>query len=178
MKTWKRVLFTGLAALLLTTMVTPAQAEDKGTLTIINLTQSTVVLKLDGPSDQTVTIDKPFTKVSLEFGKYDYSYRACGIRRTGTFTLGFGGKTIKLVKCEKGLYATLIISNLTGKTFDLLLNGPKVYMLSVIPGDYKYTVQAGRYSYRALVCGETRTGEKGLKSKNNADWVWSCKVTK
>jgi hypothetical protein len=175
MKTWRHTLFASLAVLLLAILVTPAQADDEGTLTILNLTQSTVVLKLDGPTDQTVTVDKPFTKVRLEFGKYEYSYRACGIRRAGSFTLGFGGKTIKLVKCEKGLYATLIIDNLTGKTFSLLLNGPKVYMLSIIPGDHKYTVQAGRYSYRAIVCGETRTGERGLKSKTNDDWVWSCK---
>ena len=175
MKTWKRAVFASLAVLLLATLVTPARADDKATLTILNLTQSTVVLKLDGPTDQTVTIDKPITKVRLEFGKYEYSYRACGIRRAGSFTLGFGGKTIKLIKCEKGLYATLIIENLTGRTFNLLLNGPKVYMLSVIPGDYKYTVQAGRYSYKAVVCGETLTGERGLKSKNNADWVWNCK---
>jgi hypothetical protein len=175
MKIWKRVLLAGFAVLLLAAMVTPAQADDEATLTILNLTQSTVVLKLSGPTDQTVTIDMPITKARLEYGKYEYSYRACGISRTGTFTLGFGGKTIKLVKCEKGLFATLIINNLTGKTFSLLLNGPKVYMISIIPGDHKYTVQAGRYSYKAFVCGETRTGEHAFKSKNNADWVWSCK---
>ncbi len=175
MKTWKRAVFLGLAVLLLATMVTPAHADDEATLTILNLTQSTVVLKLSGPTDLTVTIDKPNTKVRLEFGKYEYSYRACGIRRTGSFTLGFGGRTLKLVKCEKGLNATLVINNLTGRPFYMLLNGPKVYMLYIIPGDYKYTVQAGRYVYKTFVCGETRTGEKGLKSKNNADWIWSCR---
>lgn len=175
MKTWKRAVLVGLAMLLLAAMVTPARADDEATLTILNLTQSTVVLKLDGPTDQTVTIDKPITKVRLEHGKYEYSYRACGINRSGTFTLGYGGKTIKLVKCEKGLYATLVIKNLTGKAFQLLLNGPKRYNLTIQPGDYKYTVQAGRYEYKALVCGTTQTGERGLKSKNNLDWVWSCK---
>ncbi len=175
MKTWKRAIFAGLVVLLLAAIVAPAQASSEVTLTITNLTQSKVILELHGPTDLTLTVEKPTTKVRVEPGKYEYSYRACGVLREGTFTVTAGGKTFKLVKCEKGLYATLVINNLTGRQFYLLLNGPKVYMLSIIPGDHKYTVQSGRYSYKAFVCAETRTGERGMKSKSNTDWIWSCK---
>jgi hypothetical protein len=93
---------------------------------------------------------------------------------TGTIKIVIG-KTFKMVKCEKGLNATVVIVNLTGKPFELVLNGPKKYILTIQPGDFKYTVQAGRYEYKAFVCGSIHTGEHGLKSKNSPDWVWSCK---
>ena len=174
MRSWKRLVLMALLGLLLAVVASPANASDKVILTIRNLTQSNVNLVLNGPTKLKLTVVQFITKVELEPGSYAYRYEACGRLFSGTVHV-VAGKTFKLVKCEKGLNATLKITNLTGRTFTLLLNGPKVYLLSIIPGDYKYTVQAGRYEYKTFVCGETRTGEKGLKSKNNADWIWSCK---
>jgi hypothetical protein len=174
MRIWKRVILISLLAVMLVAAVTPAIAKDKVTLFVRNLTQSTVELKLNGPETVKLRIAQPYAKVELEPGTYSYRYVACGRLITGTIKVA-NGTTLKLVKCEKGFNATLKITNLTGKTFYLLLNGPKAYLLTILPGDYKYTVQAGRYEYKATVCGTVRTGEKGLKSKNNDDWIWSCK---
>lgn len=174
MNIWKRSALLVMVGLLLAVAVTPAMADDKVTLTIRNLTQAKVELKLNGPDLVKLTIVQLTTKVELEPGTYSYRYEACGRLFTGTIKVGFGSQ-FKLVKCEKGLNATLVILNLTGRSFELLLHGPKTYRLTIIPGDHKYTVQAGRYEYKTFVCGAVKTGEKGLKSKNNEDWVWSCK---
>lgn len=174
MKIWYRLILLAVVTMLLAATVTPALADNEVTLTIRNLTQSSVELTLNGPTKLKITIVQDITKVRLKPGTYSYRYEACNGRRySGTLQVVIG-KTFKLVKCEKGLNATLVINNLTGKTFSLLLNGPKVYNLSIIPGDHKYTVQAGRYEYRAFVCGAVQTGERGLKSKNNQDWIWRC----
>jgi len=174
MKFWERAILFSLMAVLLAASATPAIAKDKVTLRIWNLSQTAIDLKLNGPETVNVRIVQPYTKVDLEPGRYGYRYVACGHLFTGTLQV-VDGKTFKLGKCGERLTATLKITNLTGKTFYLLLNGPKLYLLTIIPGDYKYTVQAGRYEFKAFVCGVPRTGEKGMKSKNNEDWIWSCK---
>ncbi|MCL5429351.1 MAG: hypothetical protein M1347_06095 [Chloroflexi bacterium] len=174
MKTWKRIAIFALALWLLAPAAAPALAASEVTLTIRNLTQSNTTLILRGPTDLEITIERQVTKVRVEPGNYSYRYQGCGRMNTGTFSVGSNGATFKLKKCEKGLYATLVINNLTGNTFGLTLNGPKHYFLSIIPGDHKYTVFAGRYVYSAFVCGERLAGEKGLKSKQNPDWVWRC----
>jgi hypothetical protein len=175
MKIWRYLTLAGLVLLMVAAVVTPAMADDEVTLTVRNLTQENVELRLSGPDKVTITLKQVITKIELEPGNYTYRYKACGGRLyTGTIHVGFGSQ-FKLIKCEKGLYATLVISNLTGRSFELLLHGPKTYRITIIPGEYKYTVQAGRYEYKTIVCGESKKGEKGFKSKTNADWVWSCK---
>lgn len=177
MNLWKRSLTLLLAVVLLAVVVMPAlAAEDSGTLTIQNKTGSNVNLILRGPTDVNVEIVRLTTKVRLEYGVYEYRYTACGLRRSGTFTIGFGGRTLILRKCEKNPNGSLIVDNRTGQTFVLiLLNSSKRYVLTIKPGDNRITILAGRYQYSAYVCGKLQNGEKPIKSKNNPDWIWSCK---
>ncbi len=175
MKIWSRIILFALVTVLLMATVSPALAYSEVTLTILNLGQSKTTLILRGPMDLDIAIQRQITKVRVEPGNYDYRYLGCGRTVSGTIQVGSHGATLKVLKCEKDLFGTVVITNLTGRTFELLLHGPKTYFLTIITGDHKYTVHAGRYEYRAFVCGAFRTGEKGLKAKNNADWVWSCK---
>lgn len=175
MKMWKRIAVFTLTALLIATAVMPAFAASEVGLDIINKTQTTVNLVLSGPTDLKVTITRTFTPLRVEPGLYTYRYEACGLRNTGTFTVGSGGATFTLRKCEKDLNGIIVIQNLTGKTFTLTLSGPKRISLTIKPGDNKLTVMAGRFQYSALVCGKTVTGTHPIKSGNkNPDWVFKC----
>jgi hypothetical protein len=172
----KRIALVMIAAVLLAVAAAPAlAAEDASTLTIQNKTGSNVSLILRGPTDLDLDIVRLTTKVRLDWGTYSYRYEACGLRRNGTFTIGYGGATLILKKCEKAPNGSIIIDNRIGQTFVLiLLNSEKRYVLTIKPGDNRVSVLAGRYQYSAYVCGSIQSGEKSIKSKNNADWVWSC----
>lgn len=177
MSIWKRLLVLALALAFLTVAAAPAwAAEDSATLTINNKTGSDVNLILRGPTDLDVHVVRLTTKVRLEYGTYEYRYTACGLRRSGTFTIGYGGRTLLLKKCEKDPNGSFVLDNRTGRTFILiLLNSSKRYVLTIKPGDNKLTVLAGRYQYSAYVCGVVQKGEQRIKSKNNPDWLWTCK---
>ncbi len=174
MKIWNRVALFALLMLMMAVTAGPALASDEVTLTIRNLGQSKTTLILRGPTDLEIAVERQITKVRVEPGSYDYRYAGCGRIFSGTIDIGSNGATLKLMKCEKDLYGALVISNLTGRPFELLIHGPKTYYLTIATGDHKYTVRAGRYEYRAFVCGAAQTGEKGLKAKNNQDWIWKC----
>jgi hypothetical protein len=161
--------------LLLATSVVPAFAASEVGLDIRNLTQSTVQLILNGPTDLKLTITRTYTTVRVEPGTYTYRYEACGLRNTGTFRVGNSGGSLLLKKCEKDRNGVIVIQNLTGSSFLLRLNGPARYALTIKPGDNKLTLAAGRYEYIASVCKETRTGERAVKSgSKSVDWVWRC----
>lgn len=163
------------AMLLLATSIVPAFAASEVGLDIRNLTQSTVQLTLNGPTDLKVTITRVYTTVRVEPGTYTYRYEACGLRNTGTFHVGNSGGNLLLKKCEKARNGVVVIQNLTGKSFLLRLNGPARYALTLQPGDNKVTLVAGRYEYIATVCGQTFRGERAVKSSaRSADWIWRC----
>ncbi|MEX2160994.1 MAG: hypothetical protein WD751_03685 [Anaerolineales bacterium] len=175
MKFGKRVSLIALTALLLATAVVPALAASEVNLEIKNKTETTVNLVLSGPTDLKLTITRLTTNVRVEPGLYTYRYVACGLTNTGTFTVGSGGGTLTLKKCEKGLYGTIVVDNRTGSTFTLTLTGPKRYVLTIKPGDNKLTLLAGRYQYSARACGETVSGAKAVKSGSKSpDWIWRC----
>lgn len=175
MKLSKQILIGAITLILLVVTVIPAfAAVAEYALTVHNKTGGNVTLILRGPTDVDVEITRLTTVVKLEQGTYTYRYRACGLRNTGTFTIGSGGRNLTLKKCEKAPNGTLVIDNRTGTTFYLRMYGPQRYNLIIKPGDNVVTIAAGRYTYSAPVCGETRVGDKGIKSKNNPDWVWTC----
>lgn len=176
MKAGKQVTILLLAAILLATNALPVfAAASEVALTIRNKTQATVNLILRGPDDFDLTITRVTTIVKVDPGTYEYRYRACGLMRTGTIVVTNAGGTLTLRKCEKDLNGIIVITNLTGKTFTLVLNGPRLYALTIKPGENKLTLVAGRYQFSAKTCGETVSGVRGIKSGNkNTDWVFEC----
>jgi hypothetical protein len=169
----KRVLMVLLALLVFASVASPVFAADEVALEVFNKTQSTVNLVLNGPTDMKVSISRAFTVLRLEPGLYNYRYKACGVNRTGTFTLSSTGGTFTLKKCEKDLNGNINITNLTGSPFILRLSGPRNYNLTIKPGVNRLTLQAGRYGYSASICGSTETGSHAIKSgKKNPDWVF------
>jgi hypothetical protein len=170
----KKIVLFILTVLVMLAIVSPATAEEEVTLEIRNLTQSQVTLRLNGPTDLRLTITRNLTKVRVEPGTYDYRYKACGVNRSGTFTVTVTGGTLLLKKCEKDLNGQLNIVNLTGKAFTLRMSGPTNYRLTINPGINRLTLEAGRYDFEAKpVCGTTETGMRGIKSgKRNPDWTF------
>jgi hypothetical protein len=170
----KKIVLLILTVLVMLAMVVPATAEDEVTLSIRNLTESQVSLVISGPTDLRLTITRTLTKVRVEPGTYDYRYKACGVNRSGSFTVTIAGGTLVLKKCEKALNGQVNIVNLTGKAFTLRMSGPINYRLTINPGQNRLTLQAGRYDYEAKpVCSATETGTRGIKSGNkNPDWVF------
>lgn len=170
-----RLFALSLVALLMLVTVGAAFAADEVALEIRNLTQTSVALRLSGPTDLRVTITRRFTVLRVEPGTYTYRYRACGLNQSGTFVVGTTGGSFLMKKCEKDINGTINVMNLTGKAFVLRLSGPKNYSFIIKPGDNKITLQAGRYGYTANVCGATDTGTHGIKSgKKSPEWRFDC----
>jgi hypothetical protein len=175
MKRSKRIAIAAIAIILLAATVVPAfAAVSQYALTVRNKTTTNVTLILRGPDDMEVEITRLTTIIRLEEGRYSYRYTACGLRHEGQFTLTAAGRTLTLRKCEKAPNTKINIDNRTGALFYLRLYGPQRYNFALKPGVNAVTIAAGRYTWSALVCGKTQTGDKPIKSKNNADWIWRC----
>jgi hypothetical protein len=171
---WTKVFVLGMTLILLAVSVTPAEAGEKVFLTIRNVTQSSVTLRLKGPTDLVLNIENRNTKILIEAGNYTYRYFACGVWRTGDINVNRDGVVLRLGKCEKGVNSTLKISNFTGKAFELQLHGPQTYFLTIATGSHRYTVLAGQYEFMAITCGNLLASEKRLGPQGLAEWVWSC----
>lgn len=171
----KRTALIGIALILLSTSAMPAMAATNAPLTIENRTETTVTLILRGPTDKDVVVNRYNMEISLVIGFYDYRYYACGRLRHGSFTLGGGGYTLRLRKCEKGIMSTISLINRTGHTFALDLFGATHYALTVKEGLTKLKLVAGVYQYSTNACGfPVQRGTIKLKSGDNEDWVFFC----
>lgn len=171
----KRIAIAVIVLVLLAATVVPAfAAASEYVLTVRNKTTTDVKLILRGPDDVDVEITRLTTIIRLEEGRYSYRYTACGLRQEGSFLLGPSGRTLTLKKCEKDPNTKINIDNRTGALFYLRLYGPHRYNFALNPGVTAVTIASGRYTYSALVCGETHIGDKAVKAKENKDWIWRC----
>jgi len=108
------------------------------------------------------------TEYSVEKGKYNMEYKACGkvkVKKANiTGTLKLNSPT-----CPT---ATINVNNLSGSTMTLSLKGPTTYRFTLPAGKTKITVWKGDYDYT----GSGRCGSQSgkIKVKNRMTWTWWC----
>lgn len=147
-------------------------------ITVNNQTGAAVWLTFTGQA--TVYHQAPAGKSTVELAKgtYKYTYFACGknnevklnVKKAETIQIKCGGSKDKDDKDGKTI--TLKVQNNTGGLLTLVLSGPQSYnftlgtgmnKITIVPGNYNYTVWAG--------CGSA-SGTKKLSG--GLIWTWWC----
>lgn len=183
-KNVRKIFVLASVLMLLFVAVVPAFAAP-AELVVQNRTGSAVQLALKGPTDLTVNLSadgfRQRQTVKLEPGLYTYVYKACGLTKRGTMTVGETGNTpLILKKCPGEGETRISVSNRTGNPFTLSLTGKKSYSFWIAPGGSTViVVAAGGYQYHTNACGVADSGQ--FKASARADqpikWNFSCKPT-
>lgn len=108
------------------------------------------------------------TEFSVEKGKYNLEYNACGKLKVKKVNLT-GTLKLNTPTCPT---ATINVNNLTGGTLTLSLKGPTTYRFTLPSGKSKITVWKGEYDYTGSGRCGSESGE--IKVKNRLSWTWWC----
>jgi hypothetical protein len=163
-----------------------------------NRSNETVTVTLSGKTNYTINAGAgEIVKVQVEYGRYEYSYRACGAPHTGVFKPGEQlvgvfydpANTIEISKCQGaggggggdnagGAVKTvvLVIDNRTDGTLSFVFVGPQTYRISAPKGKTKLTLEKGTYQWtmQSNACGGYDTDSGNISLNRSSNWTWTC----
>jgi hypothetical protein len=149
---------------------TPAQAGASGptNLSIGNKTGMPVTITLTGPKNYTIMAAPGNSTKEIAGGQYKYSYKACGINKTGTIKTKGAKTKLNIAACKT---AIIVIVNRSDQTLFVNLTGPYKYSYTLL-AETALPVKVVRGVYRGTgtVCGQSFSREVQAVG---ARYVWT-----
>lgn len=183
-----KLIFVILVLALVLPSWTPAQAQGSASLTLWNRTGETIYLNIKGPQEYHGWLEQGKFKFEYVLGKYTYSYWACNDWHNGKFNLTKKGAEITLTECAATTKADgeqtpaasgttqtsgqsqIKITNKTGASFYLMMQGPQTYYFTIPSGTTTIYVTPGKYDYKYWACGTWQeSAVKAFKTRVTLD---------